>query len=669
MRRFLGELWSSLKAAPKVSSPAEIFTLDLRALAIYRVALGMLVFADAAARFRDARGHYSDAGIMPVATYAGEFASKFHVSLHMASGSVLWQQLLFVVAMLAALAMIVGLRTRLATVLCWVLVVSVQNRLTIVLNGGDVLLRVLLFFAMFLPLGRIRSVDAALAKDARAAGLGYLSLPGVVAMLQVVIVYVATMALKTGKEWWVEGSASYYALSLDQLTSAYGTWLLNFPQLLWLGTYVVLILEGAAAFLMLSPFFNAYTRLAAVVLLSGMHFNFELSMRLGLFPWIDIAALLLFLPPSTMTAMARTMVTPSRAALTMYYDRDCGFCLKMVLILRELLLIPETKIVPAQDDDAAKKLLAAQNSWVVVTADGTHHTRWLALVAVLEHAVVIGWMMRLLPLRILAPIGDAVYKGIAKNRGGIGRLSEAHLPLRSFGPLNSGILTQLVTMLAFVWIVLWNIRTIPWIEYDMGPELRRIGQVLRLDQKWNMFAPYPLKDDGWYVIEAELAKGKKFDLLKGPDVPLTWDKPLRVADQYENARWRKFMMNLWLKTKKGYRLWYGKYLCRTWNERADVERLAAFDIVFMKEKTGAPGETLPIEKMTVWQHDCFGGAKEDAAKEATTPAPKPPSATTVDDLVKAAAAAEAAEKDRLERVKAAEAGRLKAPAEGESSEE
>lgn len=669
MPRFLRELWLSMKAAPKVSSPAELFTLDLRALAFYRVALGMLVFLDTAARFRDARGHYSDMGIMPLATYMSEFANRFHVSLHMASGSVLWQQILFALAMLAALAMIVGFRTRLATVVCWVLVVSVQNRLTIVLNGGDVLLRVLLFFAMFLPLGRIRSIDAAMAKDARESGHGYLGVPGVVAMLQVVIIYVATMALKTGKEWWVEGSASYYALSLDQLTSAYGNWMLNFPKLLWLGTYVVLILEAAAAFLILSPFFNAFTRLAAFVALTVMHLNFELSMRLGLFPWIDIAALLLFLPTSAMTAMARTMVTPARTGLTMYYDRECGFCLKMVLILRELLLIPETQIVPAQDVEEIGKLLSEKNSWVVVTADGTRHTRWLALVAVLEHAVAIGWLMRLLPLRILAPIGDAVYARIAAGRGSLGRLTEAYLPRRSFGPLQSGIVAQLVTMLAFVWIVLWNLRTIPWINYDMGVDLRRFGQVLRLDQKWNMFAPYPLKDDGWYVIEAELAKGKKFDLLKGPDVPLTWDKPLRVADQYENARWRKFMMNLWLKNKKGYRLWYGKYLCRTWNERNDVERLAAFDIIFMKEKTAAPGETVPIEKMTVWQHDCFGGAKEDVAKEKATPPPKPASATTIEDLTNAAAAAEAAEKERLERVQAAEAERLKAPPESESSEE
>ena len=40
-----------------------------------------------------------------------------------------------------------------------------------------------------------------------------------------------------------------------------------------------------------------------------------------------------------------------------------------------------------------------------------------------------------------------------------------------------------------------------------------LGQTLRLEQYWNMFAPYPLRDDGWYVIDGTLSDGQKFDVF------------------------------------------------------------------------------------------------------------------------------------------------------------
>jgi hypothetical protein len=70
-----------------------------------------------------------------------------------------FQALLFGIAAVAALAMLVGYRTRLAVFVVWVLVLSIQVRNPFLDSSADDLLRLLLFWAMFLPLGAYWSVD------------------------------------------------------------------------------------------------------------------------------------------------------------------------------------------------------------------------------------------------------------------------------------------------------------------------------------------------------------------------------------------------------------------------------------------------------------------------------------------------------------------------------
>jgi hypothetical protein len=55
--------------------------------------------------------------------------------------------------------LILGHKTQLTTIICWILLVSVQNRNPLILTQGDTLLRLALFFSMGLPLGEYYSLD------------------------------------------------------------------------------------------------------------------------------------------------------------------------------------------------------------------------------------------------------------------------------------------------------------------------------------------------------------------------------------------------------------------------------------------------------------------------------------------------------------------------------
>ncbi len=79
-----------------------------------------------------------------------------------ANGQTWFAVSLLLLEALAALALALGWRTRLATLFCFVLEASLLNRNRMVLIGGDILLVCLLFWALFLPLGARWSVDATL---------------------------------------------------------------------------------------------------------------------------------------------------------------------------------------------------------------------------------------------------------------------------------------------------------------------------------------------------------------------------------------------------------------------------------------------------------------------------------------------------------------------------
>jgi hypothetical protein len=77
------------------------------------------------------------------------------------NGMPFFQALLFGVAALAALGLLVGYRTRLMTIVVWVLLLSLHMRNPLVNGAESPMLRMLLFWGMLLPLGAYWSVDRA----------------------------------------------------------------------------------------------------------------------------------------------------------------------------------------------------------------------------------------------------------------------------------------------------------------------------------------------------------------------------------------------------------------------------------------------------------------------------------------------------------------------------
>ena len=134
-------------------------TFDLRSLAVFRMGLGALIIIDLFTRATFLVQHYTDQGLLPRYALLQKFWRPAYWSLHVINGEARFQLLLFAIMALVAFFVMVGYRTRLFLVLSWLLAISLQNRNGIILSGGDMLLRSLILFAIFLPVGAQWSVD------------------------------------------------------------------------------------------------------------------------------------------------------------------------------------------------------------------------------------------------------------------------------------------------------------------------------------------------------------------------------------------------------------------------------------------------------------------------------------------------------------------------------
>jgi hypothetical protein len=268
-----------------------IFTLDLRSLALFRIALAVILLVDLGIRHTDLEAHYSDEGIAPLGT-ANLFSTG---SVHCLSDAPAFQTTVFLFHALFAVALLVGLYTRLATFACCYLLLSLHLRNPLILQGGDSLFRLLLFWGMFLPLGARYSLDSL--RASRQLPNRVLSAASAALILQICFVYWFSVALKTDPCWRSEGTAVYYALSIDQLVTPVGKVLRNYPDLMRFLTFATLAMELLGPALLFVPRWREQVRLVVVAVFLAFHLvGLNLCMLLGPFPYVCAAAWVALLP-------------------------------------------------------------------------------------------------------------------------------------------------------------------------------------------------------------------------------------------------------------------------------------------------------------------------------------------------------------------------------------
>lgn len=341
-----------------------LFATDLRSLAAFRIAVALLLLVDLIDRARDLTVHYTDFGVFPRAAFSA-LSGYSDFSFHALGGSTAFEAILFTLAGGFALLLLAGRWTRVASVASWIFLVSLHHRNGYVLYGGDLFLRLLVFWGMFLPWGVRYSMDA---RTSRAPGNEVVSIGTATLLLQVVFVYVFTGILKAKDPSWQDGSAVYYAVALDTYARPLGVSLLHFPRLMRGLSYATLVFELAGPLLLLATFRRPRLRIATVAVFVVFQASLGTFLSLGLFPWISTAAILPFLPgpfweKAKQTAAERTTPVdplPLPARLFALY------CLLMVFLWNLGTVFP----LPLRNGAlwAPARLLALNQGWVMFIA-------------------------------------------------------------------------------------------------------------------------------------------------------------------------------------------------------------------------------------------------------------------------------------------------------------
>lgn len=558
------------------------FGLDLRSLALFRVSLGAILLMDLWIRAQDLVAHYTDDGMLPRDVFLESFAGTWNMSLHFLNGTAGVQMFLFLIAAVFAVMLMVGYKTRLATLMSWILLMSLHDRNPIILQGGDVLLRLILFWAIFLPLGEVYSLDRVLSGVRKKMSFFSLAVLGM--LVQVILMYGVTVLQKTGDAWsWDTATAVYYALNVDFYTKPFGEFLLGFPELLpWL-TRLTLVLEVLGCVLLLVP---GWTRMMGVVMLLGLQANFYLTLEVGLFPFISSVAVLPFIPSAVWNKWKSWIGTPRRTKLKIYYDGECGFCFRSVHFLRTFFLVSETQIGAAVPNTPEADLMYRENSWVVVDHHGKMHTHFAGWIALSKASPI---LFVLVPLWILPPvkwIGDKIYRLVARSRLQICDMPpQQKKSAESIPRWYTSWITAVFAFFCIGYSVTWALSTLPDAEYEIPSDIKPIGRILNFNQQWKMFAPNPPKSSGWFVISAKQQDGRRIDLFREGNT-VSFEVPENPAQEYPHHRWRKFFTNLRKEKNQKYRKPYTDYLCKSWNKgKRKSKKIQLVEIYYMKRRT------------------------------------------------------------------------------------
>lgn len=309
-----------------------------------RVATATILLIDLFIRSLSIKAFFTDEGVLPIHILKQYCWSKGYFSFHALSGELWWQITLFSLNAIVIILLLIGYKTRLFTIISWLFLISLQTRNPYISQSGDDLLRILLFWGIFLPWGERYSIK----KHSHYPNT-YFSIQNVAYILLPCSMLFFSAMLKTSSEWHQDGTALYYALSLDQIRLPLGTLIYPYPKLLNLLTHVVYYVELISPILILSPFVPASMRLVGMILTIILFIGIGSTLYVGLFYIIVITSLIGMIPEHCMNNFEKkwyqnktifihkTNYTISKTrTIYQYIERFfvtclCSFCLVMNL--------------------------------------------------------------------------------------------------------------------------------------------------------------------------------------------------------------------------------------------------------------------------------------------------------------------------------------------------
>lgn len=309
---------------------------------LMRVMWGAITFGFGVLQWNDVWRYYSNEGFVPPSLMPVVLRSMYRYSILdyiQDPGPVF---LLYALFLILALAVMVGYRAKISTVLCVLLMFSFHERNYLPLAGGETVLRLLGFLLVLAPNISAFSVDRLRRqwkhwKETRQllAPMTMSVWPYRLLLWQLIVLYVTSGWDKLmGTMWWVSGTAVASAMHHPTFMRA-PAWLADYVSVLSLPISRLTVIFEFAWLLMLIPgvmmiklgFKAGSLRRALIVAGLCFHGGILLMMHVGSFPYTFFAAYLGLLQQEDFDAL-RNRLNKSFLGQRIYvlYDGACGLC-------------------------------------------------------------------------------------------------------------------------------------------------------------------------------------------------------------------------------------------------------------------------------------------------------------------------------------------------------
>jgi uncharacterized membrane protein YphA (DoxX/SURF4 family) len=290
--------------------------VETSTLALYRIAVATIVLSWTLALAPSLYAFYSRDGILPAyPDYQGSLAWGL-LEWFPSNAAV---TLFYFVLLLASICLLAGFATRVAAFLVFVCMVSFAHRNPWVLNSGDLLVQLLVFYLLLAPAGDALSVDRWLKPRTAFWEFPRRAIwPLRLVQVQVTILYIVAVWDKVRGDTWNDGTAVSYALRIGDLSRfPVPSFVTDSQVLANFMTFGTLAIELSIGILVWNRVLRPWVLLLGVTL----HLGIDYGVRVGFFSWAVLAAYVAFIPPDT----ARSLILSTRDRLGRLSVADLPF--------------------------------------------------------------------------------------------------------------------------------------------------------------------------------------------------------------------------------------------------------------------------------------------------------------------------------------------------------
>ncbi|MCC2252450.1 HTTM domain-containing protein [Virgibacillus sp. AGTR] len=254
---------------------------------LIRIAFGLLILYFYFIHYGQRRFLWGPNGMQDHETLTKQLFTTNNFSIYQLNDSLLYFEIIFHIGVVIAFFFTIGFMGRLTAILNFIFIWSLQHANVLILDGGDNVMRIILFYLLFANTTAFFSLDGYRRKQkvssitlSPSLSNAFHNLAVLASIIQVSFMYLTSGMHKIMGEVWQNGTALYYILQVDEYTHPF------FKELVISSDFLLLIGAYGAIFAQITyPFllFNRYTRYIAIFNIIAMHIGIAIVMGLFTF--------------------------------------------------------------------------------------------------------------------------------------------------------------------------------------------------------------------------------------------------------------------------------------------------------------------------------------------------------------------------------------------------